>query len=227
MRVELISYTPDPERLVAAAARLCYSSRSAGQIMENFTPGEIQKLLETLLAMGHESPAEHVSFTFAVEGVSRVLSHQLVRHRIASYSQKSQRYVSEKNFTYVTPPSLREHPEALKAYQDKIEEIRRLYRDLQALIPAEDARYILPEAVTTNIICTFNARSLFNFFRLRCCRRAQWEIRELAEKMRTEVRKVAPNLFARAGPSCETEGICYEGKYTCGRAKEIRRREGV
>lgn len=225
MRVELIAYTPEPEAVVAAAARLCYSSSGALELREGLSRQEIERLLKKLVSVGHLSPLEHASFTFAIEGVSRALSHQLVRHRIASYSQRSQRYVDEGNFEYVIPPSIAANPDALELYRAKMEEIREAYRELSKIVPREDARYILPNATETKLVCTFNARSLWNFFRLRCCRRAQWEIRELAERMRREVRRVAPILFALAGPSCETEGICWEGEMSCGRAKEIRCRE--
>lgn len=225
MKVELIAYTSDPEAVVASAARICYSDIGASELKENLGREEIKKFLKKLISLGHLSPLEHASFTFAIEGVSRALSHQLVRHRIASYSQKSQRYVDEENFEYIIPPSIAADPDALELYRTRMEEIRSAYRELARIVPREDARYILPNATETKLVCTFNARSLWNFFRLRCCRRAQWEIRELAEGMRREVRRVAPTLFALAGPSCETEGICWEGSMSCGRAREIRRRE--
>ncbi|HHY36510.1 MAG TPA: FAD-dependent thymidylate synthase [Firmicutes bacterium] len=218
MKVTLINHTPEPEKTVAAAARLCYSPQGAAEIMENFTPEKVDRFLAKLTQMGHFSPTEHVTFTFAIEGVSRALSHQLVRHRIASYSQKSQRYVAEDNFAYIVPPAVRENPEALAVYEETMKQIREAYAKLAKIVPKEDARYVLPNACETKLVATFNARSLHNFFRLRCCQRAQWEIRELAEKMLAEVRKVAPRLFALAGPSCETEGVCYEGEMSCGRA---------
>ena len=221
LQVTLINHTPEPEKTVAAAARLCYSPRGAVEIMDDFTPEKVDKFLARLTQMGHFSPTEHVRFTFAIEGISRALSHQLVRHRIASYSQKSQRYVKESNFTYIAPPSIRENPEALQAYEGAMEQIRAAYRQLVQLVPKEDARYVLPNACETKLVATFNCRSLHNFFTLRCCERAQWEIRELAEKMLAEVRKVAPRLFALAGPSCEVEGVCYEGDMSCGRAPLI------
>lgn len=225
MKVELIAYTPDPEAMVVAAARLCYSNIGASELKEDLGPDKIRTFLQKLISAGHLSPLEHASFTFAVEGVSRALSHQLVRHRIASYSQKSQRYVDEENFEYVIPPSIAADPDALELYRTRMEEIRAAYRQLARTVPREDARYLLPNATETKLVCTFNARSLLNFFRLRCCQRAQWEIRELADGMRQEVRRVAPTLFALAGPSCETEGICWEGSMSCGRAKEIRCRK--
>ncbi|WP_338824372.1 Flavin-dependent thymidylate synthase [Moorella humiferrea] len=223
MQVELISHTPEPERLVAAAARLCYSPRGAGRLLAAMSREEVDKLLRLLISRGHDSPLEHITFTFAIEGVSRVLTHQLVRHRMASYSQKSQRYVNEDGFEFIIPPSIAAVPAALARYQECMKVLQRAYHELQELVPREDARYLLPNACETKLVCTFNARSLFNFFRLRCCRRAQWEIRELALKMREEVRKVAPLIFSYAGPSCETEGVCYEGSASCGRAAVVRR----
>lgn len=206
MNVELIAHTPDPEAAVAAAARLCYSDWGAVDLKKGMSREEISSLLKRLISMGHLSPVEHASFTFAIDGVSRSLSHQLVRHRIASYSQKSQRYVNENNFSYITPPSIAKDREAAIVFERVMDDIQEAYGKLADIVPCEDARYLLPNAVETNLVCTMNARSLYNFFQMRCCRRAQWEIRELAQKMREIVRQIAPNLFALAGPSCETEG---------------------
>lgn len=221
MKVKLINYTPDPEKTVAAAARLCYSPVGAEQILEDFTPDKVDKFLNMLVELGHESPTEHVSFTFAIEGISRALSHQLVRHRIASYSQQSQRYVEEKQFVYIVPPSIEKIPEAKAAFEEKMALIQETYNELATLVPREDARYILPNACETKIICTFNARSLYNFFHHRCCDRAQWEIRQMANRMLVEVKKVAPLLFAKAGASCVAKGYCPEGKMSCGRIEKI------
>jgi len=224
MQVKLINFTPNPERTVALAARLCYSRRGVEDLQENLTREEEVRLLESLISMGHWSPLEHASFTFAAEGVSRALTHQLVRHRIASYSQKSQRWVNEEAFTFITPPSIQGNAEALRRYQSLMEEIREAYRALAQVVPREDARYVLPQACETKIIFTFNARSLLNFFRQRLCTRAQWEIRQMARLMLAEVRREAPVLFAQAGPTCETEGVCYEGEMSCGRAPVIKSR---
>jgi len=221
LRVELINHTPDPERTVAAAARLCYSDSHAGVIMKNLTDQKIKSFIRRLVAMGHLSPFEHVSFTFAVEGVSRVLTHQLVRHRIASYSQKSQRYVSEEAFDYIIPPSILKDEKAAEVFESAMRRLMNAYNELSALVPREDARYVLPNACETKIVCTFNARSLLNFFKLRCCNRAQWEIRELANCMLEQVRRVAPVLFETAGPPCEAEGRCPEGDMSCGRICEL------
>ncbi|HOJ83333.1 MAG: FAD-dependent thymidylate synthase [Dethiobacteria bacterium] len=217
MHVELIAWTPNPERTVAAAARLCYSPASAAEIARAMSPEKTRSFVKKLVEMGHQSPLEHVSFTFAIDGVSRALSHQLVRHRIASYSQKSQRYVDEKGFTWIMPPSIEKSPKAKEIFEKQIESIRRCYAELCAAVPREDARYILPNACETKLVVTMNARSLLHFFRVRCCRRAQWEIRRLARMMLAEVRKVAPDLFKDAGPPCETDQYCPEGEMSCGR----------
>lgn len=220
MHVELIAWTPDPERTVAAAARLCYSPASAAEIARAMPPEKTRSFVEKLVEMGHQSPLEHVSFTFAIDGVSRSLSHQLVRHRIASYSQKSQRYVDEKEFTWIMPPSIEKNPAAREIFEAQIESIRRCYAELAAAVPREDARYILPNACETKLVVTMNARSLLHFFRVRCCNRAQWEIRRLAEMMLAEVRKKAPTLFRAAGPLCVTEQVCPEGEMSCGRLQK-------
>jgi len=224
MKVQLINHTPQPERTVAAAARLCYSPVGAETILERFSREEEIKLLEKLISLGHLSPLEHASFTFAVEGVSRVLSHQLVRHRMASYSQKSQRYVDEKQFSYIVPPSIQRDQEALAQFTQTMEELARIYEGLLKTVPKEDARYLLPAACETKLVFTFNGRSLLNFFAHRLCRRAQWEIREMARLMLAQVQVVAPVIFQHAGPSCETHGICYEGSLSCGRAPVIKER---
>ena len=224
MYVELLNYTREPERTVAAAARLCYSPIGAERILEDLTQEETEQLLNKLISMGHLSPLEHLNFTFGIEGVSRVLSHQMVRHRIASYSQKSQRYVEENNFEYIIPPSIARKHEANELFMKKMEDIKRAYQELAEMVHKEDARYILPAACETKLVATYNARSLLNFFELRCCNRAQWEIRRLALAMRDEVRKAAPIIFSMAGPKCETEGNCYEGKLSCGRTQNIKTR---
>jgi len=225
LKIELISFTPNPEKVVAAAARLCYSEDSAMDIMTGLSQEKIKSFLKKLLEMGHLSPFEHANFTFAVEGVSRALTHQLVRHRIASYSQKSQRYVSEASFEYIIPPSILKNEKALKSYREIMERIRDAYRELDGLVPREDARYVLPNACETKIVCTFNARSLLNFFRLRCCERAQWEIRELAHIMLEKVREAAPLLFQYAGAPCEVDGRCPEGDLSCGKIAQLKNKK--
>jgi thymidylate synthase (FAD) len=223
MKVRLISYTPDPEMTVAIAARRCYSALGSSELTCGLSPEEAKKLINTILEAGHISPAEHASFTFAIEGVSRSLSHQLVRHRIASYSQQSQRYVSESSFEYVVPPSIAGNPKALDLYEKRIEEIRETYSKLVEMVPKEDARYILPNACETKLVMTMNCRSLYNFFERRLCYRAQWEIRELAQGMLDCVKQVAPNLFSWVGSPCEMHGYCPEGKMSCGKIKSVSR----
>lgn len=222
MEVKLLRHTPEPEKTVAMSARLCYSPIGAAQLEKKMTDEQAAKLVRKLVSMGHFSTLEHVTFTFAIEGVSRVLTHQLVRHRIASYSQQSQRYVKEHNFETIMPPTIAARPEAKEKFLKLMQEIQDLYNELtEQGIPAEDARYVLPNAAETKIVCTFNVRSLLNFFSLRCCSRAQWEIRQLAEKMLAECKKVAPVLFENAGPTCVSEGICREGEMSCGRLQAI------
>ena len=223
LKVGLLSYTPDPEKAVARAARLCYSSESIGELAENMSVEEAARLVRLLFSLGHLSPFEHVSFQFGVEGVSRVLTHQLVRHRIASYSQKSQRYVAEQGFEYIVPPSVAADPAAAERFRETMDRLRDAYADLVAAgVPKEDARFVLPNACETKVIVSMNARSLLHFFELRCCERAQWEIRRLANAMLMEARRVAPTIFARAGSPCVSLGICREGKMSCGRINRVK-----
>ncbi|MBA1336426.1 MAG: Thymidylate synthase ThyX [Firmicutes bacterium] len=247
LRVKLVQHTPEPDKLVSAAARLCYSRVGVEEIMENFTDEGVSRFLNILMEMGHQSPIEHASFTFAVEGVSRVLTHQLVRHRIASYSQQSQRYVKLDQFDYVIPPDIEKIPEAKEIFERAMREDQDYYNSLVEILykrhydelvrgeglnekaaqqaaekkAIEDARYVFPNACETKILFTMNARSLFNFFSLRCCNRAQWEIRDLAVEMLRQVRKAAPILFKNAGPEC-LKGPCPEGRMTCGKAEGVR-----
>ncbi len=220
MNVSLIKYTPEPEQTVAAAARLCYSPDQVEELMQQMSPKRVQKLLATLVEQRHFSPFEHASFTFGISGVSRSLSHQLVRHRIASYSQQSQRYVALDAVPLVVPPSISSDPEAAQLFEQTMQAVAEAYRQLLSKVPAEDARYLLPNACQTNLVATMNARSLYNFFYLRCCNRAQWEIRDLAWKMLTLVREVAPTLFMHAGPGCWTDSGCQEGAMSCGQPPE-------
>ncbi len=247
-RVTLISYTPEPEKLVAAAAKLCYSSAGIHDITENLTPRKTAEFVGMLAEMGHESPLEHVSFTFGIEGVSRSFLAQMTRHRIASYSVKSQRYVGESDFEYVIPPEIAEIPEARREFENAMAEDRKHYARLAAILEEkhrkslletgkdeksvlrearhrarEDARFVLPNACETKMVCTLNARELLHFFSLRCCRRAQWEIRGVADEMLRLVRGVAPDLFRSAGPGC-VRGACPEGPMSCGQAAEVRKK---
>lgn len=225
MKVKLLEYTPDPERVVAMAARLCYSASGAEELADRMDDAVVKKMVRKMVTIGHGSTLEHVSFTFGIEGVSRVLTHQLVRHRIASYDQQSQRYVAAHGFEYIVPPSIAAKPEARACFERILAEIRNTYDALTDMgIPKEDARYVLANATETKILVTMNARSLLHFFNLRCCNRAQWEIREMAYKMLAEVKKVAPALFFRAGATCIQTGSCPEGELTCGRFSEMMKR---
>ena len=223
MKVALINYTPDPDRTAAAAARLCYSAAGAEELVEKMSDEQVEKLLTKIVDMGHYSTLEHSSFTFAIEGVSRALTHQLVRHRIASYNQQSQRYVKESAFDYVIPSAIASNPEMKAKYIAHMATVQTFYNELlESGIHREDARYILPNGAETKIVVTMNARSLLHFFELRCCTRAQLEIRLLAEKMLAEVRKVAPVIFAKGGPTCVSQDLCNEGEMTCGRLEALR-----
>lgn len=220
---EVLSHTAEPEHTVAMAARLCYSGREIGELRADLGDAEARELLEKLLSMGHVSALEHAQFTLGIEGVSRACSHQLVRHRLASYSQQSQRYVRLHDVRAVVPPSIADRPEAAAQFRAKLDELWALYaRWVEDGIPAEDARYLLPNACETKLVVTMNARELRHFFRLRLCRRAQWEIRDLALAMLQAVTPLAPTLFRGAGPSC-LDGACPEGAYSCGQATDVRR----
>lgn len=204
MNVTLIRFTPEPDKLCGEAAAIC----------TGYT-GDPLKALRGALDSGHESVAEHAGFTFRVEGVSLVLLAQLTRHRVASYSVQSQRYCGA-DLGLVLPDSM-----AIGDMIDEIVEVKlavkKLYNKAISLgTPQEDARYFTLQGGVTSLIVTMNARELRHFFSLRCCNRAQWEIRELAWRMLEEVRVVAPELFKDAGPGC-LRGPCPEGKRSCGR----------
>ena len=297
MSVTLLAHTTDPEKLVASAAKLCYSASDIETLMDNLTEEKINEFIDRLASMGHESPFEHITFTFGIEHVSRALLAQITRHRIASFSVQSQRYVDMSNFEYVTPPVVASNKKMMKQYSDIMEQLAIDYEELKNSIIAqiinteypdkmetiiyniaqeigeckisatltaqtvmlywnnedlapdeykkcfsfwhkmllekfeekhkklysqivkraqEDARFVLPNACETKIVMTMNARSLFNFFKLRCCSRAQWEIRETACEMLTIVKEIAPRIFRYSGPTC-VRGKCPEGEMTCGK----------
>ena len=245
-QVTLLAYTPNPEKTVACAAKLCYSSSTIKDLNEGLTEEKVSSFVEMLSEIGHESPIEHASFTFGIEGVSRSLLAQITRHRIASYSVKSQRYVAEGSFEYVTPPEIAEEEEALALYKEIMDKDQQVYDRITEILTEkhkkaflaegkdektaarlaqkkaiEDARFVLPNSCETKMVVTMNARSLHNFFRHRCCNRAQWEIRDVANLMLALVKEVSPELFKKAGPPC-LNGACPEGKMTCGKAKEVR-----
>lgn len=272
MKVKIMAHTPNPEEVIAQAAKLCYSPVGVDEIMEKLTPEKVEKFVNHLADIGHESPFEHVSFTFAIEGISRCCTHQIVRHRIASYSQQSQRYVKLEQFEYIIPPEIEKDEYAKKIYIEHMEasqdaydnltkkliinkldekypewfgsdESKYLYLSTEDLIDLkydianiwknghkkeynaiekqaiEDARYVFPNACETKIVVTMNVRSLLHFFNVRCCNRAQWEIRQMADEMLKECRKVAPKLFKNAGPDC-TFGKCGEGNMSCGKPRK-------
>jgi len=246
MKVSLITYTPEPEKIIAAAAKLCYASADLDSLFDGLTQENTTSFLEMLTNIGHESPIEHISFTFGIEGVSRALLAQITRHRIASFSVQSQRYVEEKNFEFVTPPEIQGDKVALKIFDEQMESSITAYNKLADILKdkhfgdfisqgidektatskaqkkaIEDARFVLPNACDTKMILTMNARSLLNFFKLRCCKRAQWEIKAVADEMLRLCSNVAPVIFKNAGPSC-LRGTCSEGKMSCGKQAEIK-----
>ena len=266
LKVKIIAHTPEPDKVVAQAGKLCYSAVGVDEITQKLTEEEIARYVNMLASIGHESPLEHVSFTFAIEGISRACTHQIVRHRIASYSQQSQRYVKLEQFEYIIPPAIEKNPEAKRIFIETMERDQKAYDELVDLLledilidkhaadygscireilkenpdtvpdrskvldlyaekflkeygkaekqAIEDARYVFPNACETKIVITMNARSLLHFFNVRCCNRAQWEIREMATEMLKECKKIAPALFKEAGPDC-VYGKCGEGKMSC------------
>ncbi len=245
-KVFLIAHSYNPVKTVAQAAKLCYSSSDIENLGNNLTDEKARDFVQMLSDLGHESPLEHASFTFGIEGVSRAFLAQITRHRIASYSVKSQRYVNESMFDFVLPPAIENDERAKEIYMNAMESAQKAYDELAEILTAnhtaelisqgkeekeaqkaarkianEDARFVLPNACETKMVVTMNVRSLLNFFRHRCCTRAQWEIRDVADQMLKEVLKVAPELFSKAGPPCAF-GACPEGKMSCGRAAEMR-----
>lgn len=248
MLVQLIAHTNDPEKTVAAAAKLCYSDAHIETLLDGLTPEKTANFLQKLSDLGHASPIEHASFTFGIEGVSRTFLAQVTRHRIASFSVQSQRYVRLEDFRYVIPPEIEAIPEAKAHFVEAMNADAQKYLELvQSLEEAhtrrlieqglpekaarakaskqanEDARFVLPNACETKMVMTMNCRSLLNFFNLRCCNRAQWEIRAVADEMLRLVLPLAPHIFASAGPRCLT-GPCPEGRMCCGQQAEVRQK---
>ena len=226
-QVRLLSHTQNPLPVIYAAFRECYSRTSATIKWEEYLkedPSIMRNFIQKVLESGHESPIEHVSFTFVISRISRVTSHQLVRHRIASYSQKSQRCVEENNLNIIIPESIKKHDDLKEIYINTIEIIQDAYNILiNAGISKEDARHLLPNATETSFVVTMNCRSLLNFFKLRCCKRAQWEIRKVANLMLEECRKVLPEVFNYAGATCDVYGYCPENeKFSCGKAPTLK-----
>ena len=220
MRVQpnviLIAHTPEAEKVVAMAAKICYAKDvSIKKLQKKINNNDVSAFITKLLESGHESPFEHISFTFGIEGISRACSHQLVRHRMASFSQRSQRYCFEDGFNYIEPEDINENENEDKFFKDFMRHSKEVYSKLiDKGVKPEDARMVLPNACETKIIVTMNARELLHFFKLRCCKRAQKEIREVAFMMKNICRKVAPNVFQYAGPNC-LKGYCTEGEKSC------------
>lgn len=228
--VKLLAHTPEALSLIYAAFRQCYHAGYVADMWPKLVSGEIERekqaqFIANVLESGHDSPVEHVSFTFSIEGISRACSHQLVRHRIASYSQQSQRYVAD-TMDYILPPAIERIPEAKARFEAFMDEVASAYADLQDLLKEhgrkdkanEDARFVLPQAAETKIVVTMNCRSLIHFFHLRCCMRAQWEIRALAHRMLALCKEALPAVFATAGARCESLGFCPEAeRFTCGK----------
>lgn len=236
LKVILLRHTPSPEETVAMAAKLCYSPADIRSLKSKIERKDQKAFVEKLVTMGHMTPIEHPAFTFAIEGISRACSHQLVRHRLASYSQQSQRYVSEESgFDYIIPPVIKEDKDLKKTFTSFMQEAQNAYslmvkklheKGITGESANQDARFILPNAAETKIMVTMNARELLHFFRQRCCNRAQWEIRRMAEEMLQLVKKIAPTIFYKAGPGC-LYAPCPEGTYTCGKIKKVRKKYGV
>lgn len=235
LNVVLLRHTPEPEEVVAMAAKLCYSASGVEELKEKIEAKDQAAFVEKLATIGHLSPIEHVSFTFGIEGISRACSHQLVRHRVASYSQQSQRYVKEEHFDYIIPPSIKQDAAISREFEKCMAEAQENYTKVlkrldelgyKGEVGQQDARYLLPNAAETKIVVTMNARELLHFFRVRCCNRAQWEIREMADRMLAHVKKAAPTIFAKSGPGC-LYAPCPEGKMTCGKIEEVRKKFGV
>lgn len=236
MNVTLLAHTPNPERLVATAARLCYSAADVATIMDEMCDHDAEKQIKLLQSIGHESPIEHVSFTFAIEGVSRSLLAQITRHRLASFSVRSQRYVSMSDIKHVTPDAIESDKLVKSLYDAFMKTSNDIYKQISDMLKLkyiengmdaksaekkaiEDARFVLPNAACTSMVMTMNARELLHFFRLRTCNRAQWEIREVADKMLAECYRVAPTIFKDAGCGC-CSGACPEGRMSCGKPRK-------
>lgn len=230
--VTLLAHTPHPRSLIYAAFRQCYHAGNIADMWPRLLDEEIPRekqdeFVKSILESGHTSPVEHVSFTFALSGVSRALTHQLVRHRLASYSQQSQRYVDGSNFDYIVPPSIAGNSEATKRFETIMGQIGSAYAEIVDLLSRdqntaknkayEDARFVLPQAASTSIVVTMNCRELLHFFEERCCQRAQWEIRNIAYAMLKICRDILPVVFDNAGAKCVRLGYCPEGKFSCGR----------
>ena len=213
IQVKLVNHTSDPELIIAAAAQACIRNLDYETICAELSHEDVQRILRSIIEKNHHSPLEHASFTFAISGVSRVLTHQLVRHRIASHSQLSQQRTDSSRLQFTIPPEIQQHPKLAEEYQDMIDRCQELYRRfVQCGISKGSARYVLPSAFNTRIVTTMNARSLLNLLAQRECEVEEWEFRQVALLMHGELMKVAPGIFGFAGPPCETQGYCSEGE---------------
>ena len=228
MKVVLVRHTLSPEEVVALGARLCYSKARVDDLLERVEAKDQTDFVHKIMSMGHDSVLEHASFTVGIEGVSRTLLAQITRHRVASFSVQSQRYVSyESGFGYIVPPKIEALGEdAVAEFEQQMATIHQWYTDWQQKLGTgeggnEDARFVLPGACETRMMVTMNVRELRHFFSLRMCSRAQWEIRALAAEMHRLCMEVAPTLFENAGPGC-LRGACPEGEKTCGKMLQIR-----
>ena len=228
MKVALIRHTLSPEEVVALGARLCYSKARVDDLLDRVSTKDQTEFVSRIMKMGHDSVLEHATFTFGIEGVSRVLLAQITRHRLASFSVQSQRYVSyESGFGYIVPPKIEAlGEEAVAEFKRQMDTMHRWYTEWQEKLGTgeggnEDARFVLPGACETRMMLTMNVRELRHFFSLRMCSRAQWEIRALATEMHRLCMEIAPALFADAGPGC-LRGACPEGEKSCGRLMQVR-----
>lgn len=229
LNVQLLESSENAITLIYAACRQCYSDKFAADIFSDkaVTPQKQEEFVKSIVASGHLSPLEHVKFSFAVEGVSRALTHQLVRHRLASYSQQSMRYVKEKDFDFIIPYSIEKNSEAKNEFEKLMSVIQQSYTKLLKLLNQDnvsgeaahqDARFVLPQAAETKIVVSMNCRELLHFFQARCCARAQWEIRQMADKMLEICRLKLPAVFGASGAKCAELGYCPEGeKFSCGK----------
>lgn len=222
MRVELLGYVDDIEKIIAACSKAT-RNQPADKLLRTLGKKESRELVGRVLAKGHENISEFAYFIFSISGVSRVLTHQLVRHRIASYLQMSSREVDLSDVRFITPPEVTRDKQAAKLFDEAVNKARENYSKIIARgIKLEDARYLLPDSIETHISVAINGRSLNNLFGLRLCGRAQWEIRQLASLMRAKVVKIAPSLFWTQPRPCVRKGACTEGKGSCGFRKTDR-----
>jgi len=221
IEVSILSYTKEPLQTIAAAINQCYSTKTGKELKEEISQEKAKRLLNIVLSSGHSSTIEHASFTFSISGVSRVTEVQLVRHRLASYSIKSGRY-NKTHTDFILPPTIKNSEKAQKIVKEYTKNLDKTIAELKELgFKSEDIRFLTPQGTKTNIVLTMNARALLHFFEKRLCTRAQWEIRALAKKMLEVVKPLCPEIFSHAGPSCETQKICWEGDMNCGKWKGI------